>query len=890
MSRLRTYLSLFCILLVLSASPLSLRTAQSAPAANALDPNFVPILVAPGTIQGILPLADGKALVYGSFTSIAGVPRSQIAILNSDGSVDPSFKLASELAENNSGLMIKAAALVSGGKILVGGSLQWFATDRLRHYLFRLHPDGSLDPSFDAAGFIFAGGTLYGLNGMVTALAVDASQRILVGGDFTAPHNAITRLNADGSPDASFNPGSGANATVRQIALQSGGQVILAGDFTTFNGVATRGVARLGANGAFDAGYFGAGVSGYSPGGLAPAASAIFVDTDDSVLVGGTFAYLKGQLAPLLARIGSNGVVNTAFAPFVRGHLEEITSLLVVNGVLIAGGWSPVMYFNGKPTDHDAAIYLMNNTSGAFSNYADFKGKPTDVWALAKRSDGKVLAGGSFIQSDWNDLYYPGLILFAPATLGIDPGFKPVVGGQPDLTSVAAQTDGKIIAAGDFYRVDGILARGLARLATNGGLDAGFVPGGTLTRRMTLRADNKIVGSGAYAGAYPDNSDLAIFAQNGTIETKGSAGLASNLITQPDLKVITTQIHSPGVTRFNANLTPDAAFNANLGSGISDFQGPDWEFDRVNTAALQGDKIIAGGSFSTFSGASVHNLVRLSSNGVPDGSFISLPFTVFNFRSEVFALAVQPDNKIVVGGRFSTVGGAPSPSLVRLNPDGSLDTGFHSPFGDSGATVYSLALQPDGKILVGGSMQIVEGNQIYNSLVRLNRDGSRDTTFNANVRGKVKALSFVAPGAVLLAGDFDRVDGQPRLGLARYIVALQTPTLTSNFDSGAPGSFFTLHAANFLPNEVLTVYLNGHSLGNVTADGSGTATFILNTTGADPGPYFCAVGTPALPGVGPVKIQLTLGAPIRAKDGSALVILVPAGIAGKMIHLPLVRK
>ncbi len=896
MTRFLKILCILCMLTAVITSPLAVRsTVQAAVPANTLDPTFAPVLAAPGTIKGIIPLAGGKVLVYGSFISIAGVPRAGIAVLNQDGTVDPGFELDPALSKNSSAPVIEAAALVAGGKILVGGILDWFNPDRWQMYLFRINPDGSLDTSFNAGGFNFT----TGLYGKVTALCVDGSGRILVGGDFTAPHNRITRLNQDGSADASFNPGSGANGTVRQIAMQSTGAIILAGDFTTINDVPSLGVARLGVDGSFDAGFFGTGISGTSPGGLDPVASAIYVDANDSVLVGGTFGNLKGQSAPILARILSNGVVDTTFSPFVRGYLEEITSILVTNGHLAVGGWSPEFYFNGKPVNHQAAIYLMIYPGGSFISYHLFKGKPTDVLALTARSDGEVLAGGNFTRGDWDELDYPGLVLFSSSNMAIDHTFKPVVGGQPDPSSIAIQPDGKILTAGNFYRVNGSLESGLSRLGSGGSLDTGFTVD-KLTYRMALRMDGKIVGTGDYAT--PDNLflDTAVFSSDGAIEATASAGYATSLISQPDLKVIATQFHSPGVSRLGTSLTPDTAFSANMGSGISNFQSPDLEFDRINTAALQGGKIIAGGSFSSFSGTPIQNLVRLMSDGTPDSSFTSLPYTVFNFRSEVFALAVQPDNKILVGGRFSTLGGTATPGIARLNPDGSLDTSFASPFADSGATIYSLALQPDGKILVGGNMQIVEGGNIYNSFVRLNQDGSRDTTFNANVRGVVRALSFAAPSSVILAGSFDLVDGQWRHGLARYNVTLSMPTLGSNYTNGAPGSFFTLQAVNFLPNEVLDIDVNGQTLGNVTADASGSAIFVLDTALADPGPYFCriqsqtglqSVVNPTAPAsTSQVVIQLLAGAPLREKDSSAVVFSIPGGTAGSSIWLPVITK
>jgi uncharacterized delta-60 repeat protein len=420
------------------------------------------------------------------------------------------------------------------------------------------------------------------------------------------------------------------------------------------------------------------------------------------------------------------------------------------------------MYFGGWPTDHNAEVYVLQSSNGGFVGYTPFNGKPTDVWALAKRSDGKVMAGGNFIVTDEpSPQYFAGLFLITPSPYSPDLNFRPIVGGQASVDSLAVQSNGQVLSAGSFYRVNGGINNGLARLNNNGTSDSSLSPDGHDFTAVSIRADGKIVAE-QYDGA------LVLYNPDGSVNTSAGIGMASFLITQPDLKVITATNHAPGVGRYNANLTEDTAFSTNRGSGISNSQQPDLEFDRVDVVALQGNKIIGGGSFSTFSGLNHQNLVRLNANGTVDTAFTSPAFTVFNFRSEVFALAVQTNGRILVGGRFSTTGGVANPSLVRLNANGTLDTTFHSPFMDQGLSVYALALQPDGKILVGGNIQIIEGANVYNSLVRLNPDGSRDTSFNANVSGTVKTLAFVSPQQLLIGGSFSKVDGQPRFGMARY--------------------------------------------------------------------------------------------------------------------------
>jgi uncharacterized delta-60 repeat protein len=92
-------------------------------------------------------------------------------------------------------------------------------------------------------------------------------------------------------------------------------------------------------------------------------------------------------------------------------------------------------------------------------------------------------------------------------------------------------------------------------------------------------------------------------------------------------------------------------------------------------------------------------------------------------NSNVLALAVQADGKILLGGGFTTLGGQTRNYLARLNADGTLDAGY-----DPGAntSVNSLVVQDDGKILVGGSFATL-GGQTRNFIGRLNADGTLDT-------------------------------------------------------------------------------------------------------------------------------------------------------------------
>ena len=155
--------------------------------------------------------------------------------------------------------------------------------------------------------------------------------------------------------------------------------------------------------------------------------------------------------------------------------------------------------------------------------------------------------------------------------------------------------------------------------------------------------------------------------------------------------------------------------------------------------AVQPDgKILIGGDFTSYNGdaAASDAVMRLNADGTRDTTFNPGGSGV---TQSVGAVAVQPDGKIVIGGLFNSYNGdftAPSDMVMRLNADGTRDTTFNA--GGSGAdgSVYAVAVQPDGKIVIGGFFTIYNNDAAASDYVmRLNANGTRDTTFNAGRRG-----------------------------------------------------------------------------------------------------------------------------------------------------------
>jgi uncharacterized delta-60 repeat protein len=152
-------------------------------------------------------------------------------------------------------------------------------------------------------------------------------------------------------------------------------------------------------------------------------------------------------------------------------------------------------------------------------------------------------------------------------------------------------------------------------------------------------------------------------------------------------------------------------------------------------------------------------------------------------NNSVYTLLLQPDGKILVGGQFTTLGGQPRSNIGRLNPDGTLDADFN-PGADG--LVYTLLLQPDGKILVGGNFTTL-GGQPRSNIGRLNPDGTLDASFNPGADDMVRALLLQPDGKILVGGDFTTLGGQPRLKLGRLEEVMR---------SAVPGTDFEVEASD----------------------------------------------------------------------------------------------
>ena len=367
---------------------------------------------------------------------------------------------------------------------------------------------------------------------------------------------------------------------------------------------------------------------------------------------------------------------------------------------------------------------------------------------IALQADGKILAAGASISFDLD----PDFLLVRYNTDGsVDTTFgsggkvATDFPGQSFIQEIAIQPDGKIVAAGFSLVAQGFNDFVLARYNTDGSLDLSFGAGGKVTtdfsggpdsiQAVALQADGKIVAAGdsrspaGPLGASTRDFAVARYNTNGSLDmTFGDGGKVTtdilgdgdnifSVLIEPDGKIVAAGVNflrfaggDIAVVRYNTDGSLDTTFGMG-GKVTTDFFG--FTDQAFGIARLSDGKLVLAGRASSapFLTSSDFALVRYNTNGSLDTTFGTGGKVTTDFFGQFdlsSSLAIQPDNKIVIGGQANINDQNSEFALARYNSDGSLDATFGSggkittDFTGSSDGAFSIALQPDGRILAGG--------------------------------------------------------------------------------------------------------------------------------------------------------------------------------------------
>ena len=798
-----------------SAAPITRTRLARLNADGTVDTTFD--VAANNVVLALLVEPDGDIVVGGGFTTIrphgatATVTRNRIARLTSAGAIDTGLVAS---LDNR----VLALARQADGKILLGGEFTSItmpgASAVDAGFIARLNEDGSRDSSFTPS-----------TNGAVESLAIQADGRLLVGGRFTwvrsgnsssiAVYTYLARFFANGVLDTDFSPG--ANAPVTASIVQPDTTIVVAGYFTGLSSgsgsTARRGrLARIHADGTLDIAFRTAG-SG--------SVLTIEQESGGNLLVAGSFGSVGGVSRYNMARIAPTGDVAAGFAPELNGNVFA-TRVLSDGKILIAGSFTRV---NGVTQRYLARLNADGTLDTAYKPSPN-----AVVYALALQSDGKVIIGGNFttLQPDTSkDAFTRRYIARLNADGTVDEGFDP--SANLTVNSIVVLSDGKIVIGGDFYTLQPNGARRaesyfyIARLNADGTADETFTPRpNAAVSRVRLQSDGKFIISGSFTSLFPGKGDTAVERRyvarlnaDGTVDTAFDTG--------PNAPVFNVEQYPDGRYLIHGSFTmfkpagsetwTDQSFLAWLGTdGRLDTTrtlAPD--LSPSMTAVLPDGTTYIGGSFSRLTGAGgvvtpVNELLlRILPTGAIDTTFTLGPGS--GAIGYVSALATQVGGRLYAGGSFSGFGGARNANLARFYPDGAADNNFNSQsngavhaivaletsedeeedggpvawletdgeyraaFDRTGSvqisgSVYALAVQSDGKILVAGEFTDGIGTSVGN-LARLNTDGTIDESFHPEPNQAVQTVAVQSDGKIIIGGTFTKIGETTISNLAR---------------------------------------------------------------------------------------------------------------------------
>ncbi len=591
---------------------------------------------------------DGKIVAVGNNSTDLIVAR-----LNTDGSFDTTFDDDGKLSTtfNGEGLLARSLNLQTDGKIVVAGYTSRSTGNAA--LIVRYNSNGSLDTTFDDDGFAFPQIALH--QTVISSAKIQPDGKIVVGGyssetsgdfDFTA-----ARINSNGSLDVTFDadgivktPIGNADDRANSLNIQTDGKIVLSGYATDSSQDIA--LTRYNTDGSLDPAFDNDGISTIKTGNSSDEATAVAMQPDGKILVGGVVYCCDEDFA--LTRYNPDGTLDQTFGTngIARSSIGTNINFLTGIKVLPDGKILVLGYSNNSSNDNNnlGLILARYNPDGSLDESFGTNGSYTSNRgsgdAFEIQADGKILVTG---MSSSN---ITGFNRILTRRFNSDGTIDQTFGTNGEVfttifsekfatpqrgTAMSVQTDGKIVVAATVYFSFGIQdsipgSFSLIRLNTDGSLDTGFGKQGVANRENTfggaedlkIQADGKIVTINGYrelnnvisfTGTQAPSFDVIRFNVDGSVDNSfgnngkistviEEGGFAGDLEIQTDGKIvvggssISQNLYNFALVRYNPNGSIDSGFGIN-GKVVTDFGGDD---DRINGIALQNDgKIVAAG-------------------------------------------------------------------------------------------------------------------------------------------------------------------------------------------------------------------------------------------------------------------------------------------------------
>lgn len=627
----------------------------------------------PSTIKIIKLLNDGKMYIGGDFSIyniFTGNSLNGIARLNNDGTLDTTFYHPSIGTISNS---VDTLSVQNDGKLIIGGGFTIISTGMSENinYLARLNPDRSLDTTFNVPNFV--------ISGDVKCIAIQQDGKILIGGSFGidvngSVSNYIARLNSNGNPDDSFISSFPSNQSgvlipkVNDLNLQSDGKIIVFGNFSNYGNTEVNDLIRLNNDSTIDT-SFSTNITSTT------SLLTGFITNDNKIIVGSENTIKKDQIyIGGIVQLEANGLFDGEFNKQTGFNQKvNIINTQLENKILVGGEFNA---YNGVS---QRLLSKLNNDGSLDENFnINGIGPDSAINDLKIHTNNKILVAGQFNNFNGTTsrkiirLHSDGAI---DTEFNIGTGFEGVM-----ITNLAIQSDSKIIASGLFNSFNGYNSKNIARLNPDGSFDNSFTVGtgaNNTINKSVIQSDGRIIAVGNFTSFNGVNSNRIIrLNADGSIDNTFNVGIGSNssildIELQNDNKIIIagffTSYNGIGVNkiaRLNSDGSLDTTFNGGAGANQT----------IITLEILSDGKILVGGFFNSYDNVIARGIAKLNIDGSLDTTFNSgsgfRPSV--NIASLVNTIAIDQNGKILVGGGFKSYADQGKNRIVRINNSNTL--------------------------------------------------------------------------------------------------------------------------------------------------------------------------------------------------------------------------
>jgi len=679
---------------------------------DAFDPN------ANGYVSQLELQTDGKILVCGFFRNIGGQARRMIARL------DPTTGLADSFDPNTdtSGFYPTLTTTVQAdGKILVHGIFFQLA-GQVRYGLARLYQDGTLDTIFDPNP-----------SDTVQAVAVQADGKILASGTFGSiggqPRHYIARLDPTTGQADSFSPNS--NDSVGAIAVQPDGKILAGGFLTNINGETRNHIARLETDGRVDQ-TLNLNMEGPFQSGLVFATA---VQSDGKILIGGQFTTVLGVARSNIARLNTDGTLDTAFNPNANDIVYAI-AVLADGKILAAGNFNGANSIGGQPRNRIARLDATTGLADSWNPNAN-----NGIGTIVVQADGKILVGGLFATVGGETRNN---IARLDAVTGLADSFDPNASGL--VSTIAVQADGKILAGGGFTNIGGTTRNRIARLDATTGLADSWNPDASFfLESIAVQTDGKILVGGAFF-------EIGGQQRRRIARLDPTTGLADSFNPNASEAVYSIAVQADGRIVVGGNFVAIGGQSRHHIARLDPTTGLADSFDPnanniVYSIALQADgKILAGGLFTSI-------------GGQRRGAFARLP----NDTAALQDLGVTQTT--IIWSRHGS-----SPQFMRVTFESSDDNVNYTPLGTGTAAGSNWFLT--GLNLPTGQNVYVRARGFYSSGGSNSCQGIAESVRNAFIPGPTPTPAAAQP---INLSTRMRVQTGANVGIGGFIITGTAP-------------------------------------------------------------------------------------------------------------------